>query len=184
VRILAIQPSPESTPLGPVTQLLSASILNEDAEHDLAVLDAQTIDFAVAQKAPFVLAASDLKTQTFLEQQLGVLSFIYGALRSKVEVVPTGQSNYVEVPIYSSGGSLRTVTPTTITAEFKEEELQVRNDALFRGGEHANFGGLARCAHPCVTESARKANGQCSMKFVAGQLAGIFPIAHRLRTSC
>ena len=130
--------------MGPVTQLLPASILKQDTEHDLAVLDTQTIDFAIAQKEPFALATSALITQTFLEQQLGVLSFIWGAWGSKVEVVLTGQSVYVEVPIYSNGGSIKTVTPTTITAEFKEEEAQVLNDALFPQLRNTSISAVSR----------------------------------------
>jgi hypothetical protein len=131
VRILAIQPSPQPTPLGPVTQLLPARILRENAEHDLAILDAQTIDFVVAQKKPFLISTADQITQTFLERELGVLCFIWGVLGSSTEVVPSGRGAYVEVPIYSNGGSIKTITQMAIIGEFREEQVQLVNDALF-----------------------------------------------------
>jgi hypothetical protein len=131
VYVLAIAPSNEPTPLGPVTQLIPATVLKEDAEHDLAVLDAQTVDFSVTQKQPFASGTSDFITQSCLEDQPGLLSFIYGTLGSKTELVPTGKNRYVEVPIYSAGGQIKTVTPTAITAEFKEQELLFHNVDVF-----------------------------------------------------
>jgi acyl-CoA synthetase (AMP-forming)/AMP-acid ligase II len=112
--------------------------------HDVAILDAQTIDFVVAKKEPFVLSISDRITQPFLEQELGVLCFIWGALGSSVEVVPRSQGAYVEVPIYSNGGYLKTVTQMTITGEFKEEQVQVFNKTLFPQLSNTTISGASR----------------------------------------
>ena len=144
VRILAIRPSLEPTPLGPVTQLLPARILHENAEHDFAILDAQAIDFVAACKEPFLIAKSELVTQSFLDREIGVLCFIWGALGSSVEATPREQGVYVEVPIYSNGGSIKTVTQVMITGEFREEQIHLVDHSLFPQLSNTQISGDSR----------------------------------------
>src|ERR1035437_8998484 len=100
VYILAIVQSNQPTPLGPTAQLIPANVVKVDADHDVAILDAQTIDLAAAQRYPFVLETSDFITQRCLEDPPGLLAFIYGVLGSKTEIVPNGKNFYVEGPSY------------------------------------------------------------------------------------
>lgn len=128
---LAIAPSDKPTPFGPVTNRFPVTVLKEDKENDLAVLDVQLVDFSVAQRLPFVLETSDFITKACLDDQPGLLSFIWGALGSKVTLTPMREHVYFEVPIYSAFGYMKTVSPNEITAEFREEELLVHNIEAF-----------------------------------------------------
>ncbi len=102
---LAIAPSDNPAIFGPVTNLSASIVLREDAQHDLAVLDAQTVDFSLAQKQPFPLKRSESITKAELELPPPLTSFIYGTLGTKAHLIANGQNLHFDGPHYSGGGA-------------------------------------------------------------------------------
>jgi hypothetical protein len=125
VYVSAIAPSDRPTPFGPTTHRSPATLLKLSPEDDLAVLDAEKVDFAIARKEPFDMKKIDRLTSIDLRD--GDACFISGAWGSEMSVTPVGENRHFDVPLYAGQGWIKTVTSREIISRHEEEEVRKCN---------------------------------------------------------